>query len=29
MRYNPYLKVEEGLNKYYIGLKKGKFNGCK
>jgi hypothetical protein len=27
MRYNPYLEVKEGLNKYYISFKKGRFNG--
>ena len=27
MRYNPHLEVKEGLNKYYIGFKKGRFNG--
>lgn len=29
MQYNPHLKVKEGLSKYYIGFKKGGFNGCK
>jgi len=29
MQYNPYLEVKEGLNKYYIGFKKGRFNSCR
>jgi len=29
MRYNPHLEVKEGLNEYYIGFKKGRFDGCR